>query len=203
VPSLVVDGQPSTILHSSQIASLLGLPVPAGAVATRVAWDTVTVLGVWTQTLDVLDWDAVLQPTPSRGRTIRNLTVNTFHPFELVPEAFATGSFEWYPDRDDERERALTDMAALRSYADRILGGWEMFLLERGDDLGEDLGGGPRISRGPQGELTFPALLEAQRWHAAWHHRQVVDHCRRQGLPHGPELPEALLADVRLPEDIY
>jgi hypothetical protein len=199
VPSLVVDGRPSTILHVSQIASLLGLPVPAGAAATRVAWDTVTVLELWNETLAVLDLGAVLQPTPSRGRTIRNLTVNTFHPFELVPEAFATGRFEWYPERDDEKERELTDMPALRRYTERILGGWEMFLLEHGEDLGE----GTRTSRGPQGELSFSALLEAQRWHAAWHHRQVVDHCRRQGLPHGPELPEALLADVQLPADIY
>lgn len=195
----MVDGRPTTILHVSQVASLLGLPVPSLAVAERVAWDTVTVLKTWTETLAVLDWDLVMQPTPSRGRTTRNLTVNSFHPFELVPEAFHRGSFEWYPERDDERERELTDMPALQEYADRILGGWELFLFEHSDALGDTAG----MVRGPQGELTFTALLEAQRWHAAWHHRQVVDHCRGQGRRDLPELPEALMQDIRLPAAVY
>lgn len=199
MPALVIDDQPTTILHVSQIASLLGLPLPAGGVATRLAWDTVTILEHWNQTLAVLEWGAVLQPTPSRGRTIRNLTVNTFHPFELVPEAFETGRFEWDPERDDERERDLTDMPGLRRYAGRILAGWELFLLDQSDFLSDET----RISRGPRGELSFPRLLDAQRWHAAWHYRQIVDHCQRQGLPHGPELPKSLLADIQLPKDIY
>jgi hypothetical protein len=199
VPALVIDGRPTTILHVSQVASLLGLPVQTGAVAERVAWDTVTVLETWTETLAVLDWDLVMQPTPSRGRTIRNLTVNTFHPFELVPEAFHTGRFEWYPERDDERERALTDMPALRHYADSVLQAWQLFLFGYGDELGDP----SRMSSGPQGELTFTALLEAQRWHAAWHHRQVVDHCRQQGVEQLPELPEPLMNNIRLPADIY
>lgn len=199
VPALVIDGHPTTILHVSQIASLLGLPVQSDAIAERVAWDTVTILKTWTETLAVLDWDLVLQPTLSRGRTIRNLTVNTFHPFELVPEAFHHGSFDWYPERDDERERVLTGMPALRQYADRILERWEVFLFQSSDELGDS----GRTSSGPRGQLTFTALLEAQRWHSAWHLRQVVDHCRRQGRPYGPELPELLLADIRLPADIY
>lgn len=199
MPALVIDGRPTTILHVSQVASLLGLPVQTGAVAERVAWDTVTILKTWTETLAVLDWDLVMQPTPSRGRTIRNLTVNTFHPFELVPEAFHTGTFEWYPERDDERERGLTDMPALRHYADRVLEGWELFLFEFSDRLGDP----SRMSTGPQGELTFTALLEAQRWHSAWHHRQVVDHCRGQGRRDLPEVPEPLMDDIRLPADIY
>lgn len=199
VPALVVDGRSTTILHVSQIASMLGLPWHSGAVAERVAWDTVTILSAWSATLAVLDWDLVLQPTPSRGRSIRNLTVNTFHPFELVPEAFRTGAFEWYPERDDDRERGLTDMSALRQYADSILQSWELFLFENSDELGDPA----RMSTGPHGELTFTALLEAQRWHAAWHHRQVVDHCRQQGRLDMPELPEPLVREIRLPADIY
>ncbi len=183
----------------SQVASLLGLPVESEAVAERVAWDTVTILRTWSETLAVLDWDLVLQPTPSRGRSIRNLTVNTFHPFELVAEAFRTGAFEWYPERDDQRERELTDMSAHRQYADSILQGCELFLFESSDELADPA----RMSTGPQGELTFTALLEAQRWHAAWHHRQVVDHSRRQGRLNIPDLPVPLMADIRLPADIY
>lgn len=99
VPALVVDGMPTTILHISQIASLLGLSSHCDAVAERMAWDTVTIPRSWMETLSRLGWEIVLQPTPSRGRKIRNLTVNTFHPFELIPAGFATGQFEWYPER--------------------------------------------------------------------------------------------------------
>ena len=34
-------------------------------------------------------------------RSLRNLTVNVFHPFELLPTAFDEGRFDWDPDLDD------------------------------------------------------------------------------------------------------
>jgi hypothetical protein len=164
-----------------------------------VAWDTVTILSSWTDNLLSIPWETALQPTLSRGRTIRNLTVNTFHPFELLPAAFETGRFEWYPERDDEREQSINDSTQMHEYASSILAGWELFLYEHSAVLGEP---GHAVS-GPRGDLTYAALLESQRWHAAWHHRQVNDHCRRQGLDTLSQLPASLVEDVDLPDYIY
>ena len=52
----------------------------------------------------------LVAPTPSRGRSVRNLTVNTFRPFELLVEARRSHTFRWYTgDADAERERPLVD----------------------------------------------------------------------------------------------
>lgn len=165
----------------------------------RVAWDTVTILESWALNLQSMEWDVVLEPTRSRGRTIRNLTVNTFHPFELLPGAFESGRFDWYPERDDERERGLTDMALLREYVSDVLTGWQRFLFERAEELAE----ADHMVSGPRGELTYAALLESQRWHAAWHHRQVDDHCRRRGAATPNPLSASLSGAVGLPSYIY
>ena len=203
VPALVLDGRTTTILHVSQIASLLGIPVdlPAGGPATaqRFAWDTATILASWTEVLAQVDWDTLLEPTASRGRSIRNLTVNTFHPFELLPDAFARGRFLWYPERDDEREAVLESRARLSAYANGVRSEWEQFLADNGDEIANT---SRRVS-GPRGELSFAALLESQRWHAAWHYRQVIDHCRRRGVEMTSCPSPAVVDDIGLPESIY
>jgi len=157
----MVDGVATPILHVSQLAFALGLPAPEGGDATRLAWETLPLLRAWLDRVRPLDLTA---PVPqSRGRTLRNLTVNVFHPFELLPAAWATGEFPWEPERDDERERALGDVVA---YAGNILADWTDFVLE--------FGGGDRSVTSPRGEVSFSALLESQRDHVGFHLDQLV-----------------------------
>ena len=159
MPSLVVDGVVTPILHVSQLAHALGLPVPAPADGTRLAWETLPLLRAWLDRVRTRDLAA---PTESRGRTLRNLTVNVFHPFELLPAAWATGEFPWEPERDAERERAVPDVIA---YADNILVTWTDFVLELGE-------GDPQISS-PRGEVSWSTLLESQRNHVEFHLGQL------------------------------
>ena len=161
MPSLLVDGEATPILHVSQLAAAFGLPAPAGGDSTRLAWETLPLLRAWLDRVRTLDLTA---PTQSRGRTLRNLTVNVFHPFELLPAAWATGEFPWEPERDDEREQALGDVLA---YAEGILAAWTDFVLEHGEELGE------RSVVSPRGELLFSALLDSQRNHIAFHLEQL------------------------------
>jgi hypothetical protein len=117
-----------------------------------------------------LDASLLTAPTQSRGRTLRNLTVNVFCPFELLPAAWATGEFPWEPERDDEQERALGDVVA---YADSIFAAWTSFVLE--------FGGGDTTVTSPRGEISFSALLESQRDHVAFHLAQLVAFLGEQG----------------------
>jgi hypothetical protein len=98
---------------------------------------------------------------------LRNLTVNVFHPFALLPGAWKSGQFPWEPERDDEREQALSDVVA---YAERILGDWTAFVLEHDDELGRR---DPVVSS-PRGDARFSALLDSQLAHVAFHHEQLV-----------------------------
>jgi hypothetical protein len=170
VPSLVVDGSATPILHVSQLAAALGLPPPPSSEPSRLAWETLPILRAWVDRVRPLDEELLSAPTPSRGRSLRNLTVNVFHPFELLPGAWANGRFQWEPDRDDERERALRGPADVVDYAERILAAWTEFVLEHGDELGER---DPLVSS-PRGDIRFSALLESQLEHVAFHHGQLV-----------------------------
>ena len=106
-----------------------------------------------------------------RGRSLRNLTVNVFHPIELLPAAWSTLDFPWEPERDDEREEGLATAAEVVGYAERRLADWTDFVLEHADDLGEH---DPVVSS-PRGELRFSALLDSQLEHVSFHHAQLVE----------------------------
>ena len=186
------------MLHVSQIAAALGLPETAVNDPARLGRDAADVLGAWLSHLRELDFDLVTRPTPSRGRSLRNLTVNVFHPFELLPEAWKTGRFDWDPDRDAEREWQLVDAASVVHFAERAAAGWGGFLHESGEalELSDRLVGTPR------GEVAYSSLLDFQRWHAAYHYRQLVTFLRAEDATPERVLPLGSL-DLALPSDVY
>jgi hypothetical protein len=162
------------ILHVSQLAEALGIEASPSAEPTRVAWETLPLLRSWLDRLRPLDLGLLTAPTESRGRSLRNLTVNVFHPVELLPAAWSTGSFPWDPEQDDEREQALRTELEVVGYAERILAQWTEFVLEHGDELG---GRDPVVSS-PRGEVRFSSLLDAQLAHVAFHHDQLITFLR-------------------------
>ena len=199
VPSLVADGIATPILHVSQLASMLGLEAPPQLEVTRLAWDAAAVLGAWIELIAPLDLGTLTAPTPSRGRSLRNLTVNVFHPFELLPDAFATGRFEWDPTLDDQREVALADATAVVDYASQRHLRWQGWLMEHEDDL---VGRDPEVSS-PRGSLTYANLLASQRWHAAFHYRQLLVFLEGRGHDVARALSLASLADLELPREVF
>jgi hypothetical protein len=159
----------------------------------------VTVLRAWLEHLRELPWPVVLAPTPSRARTIRELTVNTFHPFELLPGAWESGRFDWRPERDAEREAALTSAGALVGFAQAACDGFSGFLLRVGGDLeARD----PLVSS-PRGKLPYSTLLAAQRWHAAFHYRQLRVFLEGSGRTPSNPLPAEALAALELPAEVF
>lgn len=194
----MLDGTAVPILHESQLASLLGLPAAAGSDAARTAGDTVTVLTSWCTLIEPLDWDLLTAPTPSRSRSLRNLTVNVFHPFELLPAAWRDGVFEWDPELDGEREAAITTAAALHHYASTIRDTWAAFLVEL---VGELARSDPTVDS-PRGEISFSNLLEQQRWHSAFHLRQLADFLGASGHEVAA-LDLDSFVGLELPDEIY
>jgi hypothetical protein len=199
VPSLAVGGIATPILHVSQIASMLGLEAPPQLDASRLAWDAAAVLGSWLGLIRTLDFETLILPTPSRGRSLRNLTVNVFHPFELLPVAFDEGRFDWDPDLDETREAGLQNAAAVVAYAVDRESAWRDWLREREDDL---LVRDPVVAS-PRGRISFGKLLDAQRWHAAFHVRQLVSFLEARGLAATGALTLASLGDLDLPAEVY
>lgn len=198
LPSLVIDGAAVPILHRTQIASLLGLPSREEGAAGSLAWDCAALLQAWIAQLGGLPPELLVAPTRSRGRSIRNLTVNTFHPFELLPTACASGTFAWDPDLDDEREAPLVDTRAVIAYAAERHDGWVAFLGDDGDTLNPG-----RPVETPRGALALGALLSAQRWHVAYHYRQLIDFLRESGVAVADPFPLDRLNGLGLPAALY
>lgn len=168
-----------------------------GPVAS-LAWDCATLLEAWLAQLHGLSYELLLTPTRSRGRSTRNLTVNVFHPFELLPRACVSGTFEWDPDLDGARETALGDALSVTQYARVRRDRWTAVLDERSDKL-DPL----RTVKTPRGALTLAALLAAQRWHVAFHYRQLIDFLDERAALATPPFPLDRLEDLDLPAELY
>lgn len=188
VPSLVLDGRPHPLLHVSQIAELLGLAPPAAGSPEREGRAALAVLDAWLEQVEAADWPALLEPTPSRGRTLRNLTVNVFRPFELLPGAWSSGEFAWRPEEDGTLEAGLADREALLPWAAAAAAGWRQFLA------GEDLGARDPVVTSPRGQTRFSALVSFQHGHAAYHYRQ---------LAHVLGADPVVFDDLVLPRDVF
>ena len=179
------------MLHVSRLAAALGVTVRPTLASTHLARDTLVVLDAWLAGIRPLAVEALLAPTPSRGRSLRNLTVNVFHPCELLPTAWDTGVFPWDPDEDAARERMLTTPERLVGYAMGIRSSWGVFVDRRGAELSHS---DPAIVS-PRGDVTFSIVLDVQRWHAAFHLRQL------DAVLDTHLLPE--LAELALPADVF
>jgi hypothetical protein len=191
VPSVSVDGVVEPVLHVSQLAAAVGVPVRPTFSATLLARDTLVVLDAWLAGIRPLTLEELLEPTPARGRSLRNLTVNVFHPFELLPAAWTTGVFPWDPEEDVAREQPLTTADILVAHATAARASWGEFVRSRGAELS---GSDPAVVS-PRGDVAFSVLLDVQRWHAAFHLRQLETVLGVHLLPE--------LAGLALPDDVF
>ena len=184
-----------------QIASALGLPQPEESTGSvRLGWDAASILESWATLLPSASWAQVNKSTPSRGRSICNLTVNTFRPYEMLPETWRTRRFEWRTGEEDaKREREITDMQELEGFAWKIQRSWEDFLLESEAELKAS----DPVIESNRGDAPFSVVLRSQRWHAAFHHRQIVDFLAAEDVHVAEALDVAGFDDLDLPDSIY
>jgi hypothetical protein len=77
---------------------------------------------------------------------------------------------------------------------------WQMFLLDVEQELetAED-----REVWSPRGSVPFSTVLTSQRWHAAFHHRQLVHFLREEQHPIVDGFDVEVIHDIDLPQDVY
>ncbi len=184
----------TTIMHVSQVARLLDLPSPPLAESSRVTYDIDLLLESWERMLRPLPAEAVVRETASRGRSVRNLTMNAVYPISLLPDAYASGRFDWgLVDLNEERAQPYTDACALAEFTRGVRRAWSAFAVACEDELAVR---DPWIEA-PRGSMLFSELLNHQRWHLAFHQRQIADHL---ALPAERMLPAKL--GIELPETV-
>lgn len=200
VPAVAVDGRVTSVLHPAQVASLVGVAGPAELESVRLAWDLAEILESWLEEVESASWEVLLVPTPSRGRTLKHLTVNVFLPISLLPAAWRSHDFPWHPERDDPLvEATVPGHERLVTYARGVLRAWTDAVLTHEEDWSGD---DPLITS-PRGDLPFSQLLMSQRWHAGFHLAQLADFYAARGLPRASSFDPRNLADLDLPDDVF
>lgn len=200
IPAVTFGGDVVSFQHPSQLASLLQLDIGQAQPATAVAFSLLDVLERWIAVLDGVPFTSLLEPTLSRGRNIRNLTVNVYRPIRMLPQTYRDGLFNWYTNEADlQQESFLRDTGAVIAFAQEIYGEFANFLLEDGEAL---TGYDPQLT-GNRGEMRFSELLVTQRFHAAFHYRQIVDFFNTNGYGPKPALPQMIVEEIALPSNLY
>ena len=168
--------------------------------STRLAWDLIAIMEAWLAHLQAINWTLMTKPTPSRGRTLRNLTVNVHHPITLLSTAWLTARFGWNPDVDDEAiEATLQREDDVRAYASAASVDWMAFLTQHGDHLPES----GLIISSSRADVTFSELLSYLRLHSAFHYRQLVQFLATEHVVLQGALSIDTLRDLELPAAVF
>ncbi len=139
-------------------------------------------------------------PTESRARDIRNLVVNVFRPISYLAGSWEDGEFNWFTgEADTQQESFLRTAKDVLAFAEAILVDYNSFVLDNEAAMDAE----ERRVVGNRGDMSFATLLTTQRFHVAFHYRQVVDCLAKAGVAEHPPLPDALLREIGLPEQLY
>ncbi|MCW2975109.1 MAG: hypothetical protein JWM06_390 [Actinomycetia bacterium] len=200
MPAVEVDGVSTPILHMSQLAALLGIPAPPALESTRLGYDLLLVVESWAENLRALSWELLMAPTSSRGRSLRNLTMNAVYPISLLPETWASGNLDWgVVDLDEQRAESYTTTLELADFARGVHATWAVFMLESEEALALD----DPVVRTPRGQLRYSELLASHRWHIAFHHRQMVEYLAAAGIDPAHAFRAEQLAGLTLPATVF
>jgi glutaredoxin len=200
VPAVVIDGEVFPVQHPVQIASLLGLDIDVARSSTAIAWSLLEVVQRWEAAMTDVAIDVLCQPTPSRGRSVKHLVVNVSRPIMLLPGAWHSHKFHWYTAEADLQQIAyLTSAEEIAEFVTRARIVFGNFLLDHGDALSES---DPFIT-GLRANMRYSELLATQRFHAAFHYRQAVDHLVTSGIDRKHALPQAIVHEIGLPTNLY
>ncbi|HEY1727373.1 MAG TPA: hypothetical protein VGG22_03220 [Candidatus Baltobacteraceae bacterium] len=208
VPAVKVGSYVGTILHVSQLFSLLGLAMPAEFDERRFAWDIETMLETWLRLVQSLSWDAFIMPTPARSRSTRDLVGDVFEKIAEGPRARNEGDYRLTIDTEHIAQRLQSTTDAVR-YMEGHIADWQAFLMEHYDaqtsDAGPDVmvweqGSGRDKSNGKP--WPFSIVLGFLRNHTAMHLKQVTTALDRAGIEHPSDGLDAFKG-LHLPADVY
>jgi hypothetical protein len=186
------------ILHMGQLREFVGLP-PAGPSGSYQEW-----VAAMNRILEAVE-EAVLQvpperlpdPTPNRGRDLRELVFNIHDRIPFMCQALESGWYDYHPGDDFARSRHFRTSAELADYCREVRTGW----LECVQGVDDDAALNGVDSR--RGEATHQQLLEMQAFHAAQHLRQIYLFLREIGVEPSRELTAAEMAPVELGEEVF
>ena len=136
-------------------------------------------------------------PTPNRGRDLRELVFNIHERIAPMAEALDSGVYDWRAGDDYRRSRSFGTPEELARYCSETRQAWHRRAGLAGDDTASAM---VQTRRGP---ITHFQLLESQAFHSAQHLRQIYVFMRQIGIEPAKELTAAEMAPITLGELIF
>ncbi len=199
VPAVKNGDQVFAVYHVDQLRVVAGL-LPAEDSPPYEQWvlalDRV-LLAIERAVRQLPDDRAMSLPTPNRGRDLRELIYNIYHPIGLMADALNTGRFEWSTEDDFAHSRRFEGRGDLAAFCHDAREAWlaRAVLVDAGEAEQQ-----VQTDRGP---LTNYQLVQAQATHAAQHQRQVAAFLRGLGQEPDVALGPADIAPITLGGAIY
>jgi hypothetical protein len=205
LPTLVLDDRAHSLMHPSQAASVLGIPVARAQEAVRLGWDLNTLLEGWMELVSRVPWPVLLETTPSRGRTLLDLVVGSFFRVQFLPAVLDDNVFHW--DSKQDRANETTVEAAFGGTDDLVpyLAGiqtrWQRYLADEEGAMSASVRTVIHTLR--HGDVEYATLIATVRDHAAQHFRQATTYLAQTNRAVQTDFKLESIRDLRLPVQIY
>lgn len=186
------------ILHTDQLRAFLGIEAsPAVASYRELAGALDRILKAVEQAVRQVPTERLSDPTPNRGRDLRELVFNIHDRIPPMAAALDSGRYEWRHGDDFGRSRRFGTTEELARFSAEVRAAW-LARAERMDD-----GAGYEMVQTPRGPVTQLQLLESQAFHAAQHLRQIYVFMRQIGIAPVGEITAEEMAPICLGDQVF
>jgi len=200
LPVVVRGDRHLVVGHVEQLREWLGLPADEEHVPYAelvAACDRVLVAFI--TMLRQLPDERITDPTPNRGRDMRNMTVNVFSLMTEVVHALDDGRFSYQAHKDaDAQSVRFRGTAELIAFAEERRAQW---LARSGRVTSADAA--RLVPSDRKGEMTQHQILDAAARHAAGHLRQAYQFLRQMGIEPAGELTAAAMRPIVVQTSLY
>lgn len=197
---VVVQGDRHLVVgHVEQLRAWLGLPPETHAEYADLVAASEKVLTAFERLLAQLPDERITDPTPNRGRDMRDMTVNVFSLMDGLITAMDTGHFSYRAHKEaDAQSGRFRSAGELIAYAREIRERWFARALRLSSEDAERL-----VTTDRKGDLTQYLILDAGARHAAGHLRQAYEFLRQIGIEPANELTAEAITPIEIQTSLY
>ncbi len=181
-----------------QLRAFLGLPPSqAGASYQQLVSATNRVLEAVERAVRQVPTVRLSDPTPNRGRDLRELVFNIHDRILPMAGALDTSYYDWSHKDDYAPSRRFRTAEDLAAFCSEVRTAWVQRASQVGDDLAEEM------VETDRGLVTHFQLLDSQAFHAAQHLRQIYVFLRQIGIEPVGEMTAAEMAPIVLGDQVF
>jgi hypothetical protein len=197
---VVIQGDRHVVVgHVEQLREFLGMPPGIHAEWSVLVAATNKVLKAFEALLTKLPDERITDPTPNRGRDMRDMTVNVFSLMECLIDAMNNNHFSYMKHKEmDATSPRFKKTSELIEYAGEIRERWLARAMKVSREEVDRL-----VTTDRKGDQTQYLALDSGGRHAAGHLRQAYQFMRQIGIDPGPDLTAEDIAPIQVQTSLY